>query len=105
MSDGNGVLDVPVTRRGFLRGAGAGALAVAGGALIARQAQASQLNSLQADWGWCSLCNEITWGTSAFKGGGTCPKQPYNGHAITSSYRYSMVYNQGTTSGLPGTPG
>jgi hypothetical protein len=81
---------------------------VAGGVLLTGQAaQASPLNSLQADWAWCSLCDELFFAGPGFRGQGVCPKQPGDGHASPSgvSYRYSMVYSQATTPGLPGTPG
>lgn len=92
------------TRRGFLIGAaGAGLVAATGGLLIAGQRAALAL-TLQPNWGWCSLCYQSYFGGSPFQGRGICPKQPGDGHA-TPGWNYSMVYNQGTTSGLPGTPG
>jgi hypothetical protein len=105
---GSGVLDTPMGRRGFLRGAGRGAIGLtAGGLLLAagtRTARAANTSSLQGNWGWCSKCSEIYWATGAFKGSGDCPAQPYNGH-VAPGWNYSEVYNQGTTGGLPGTPG
>jgi hypothetical protein len=104
MTDGQ---QLALSRRGFLRAATAGAaaaavtgLAVAGG----RPARAVDY-SLQVYWGHCVLCGEIFFAGSGFKGQGVCPAQPGDGHALGSSWKYSAVYNQGTTSGLPGTPG
>lgn len=91
-------------RRGFLLGAGAvTATAVAGGLLIA-SARPAVAATLQPNWAWCSLCSESYYGGSPFQGRGVCPRQPGDGHAKPAT-NYSQVYNQGTTSGLPGTPG
>jgi hypothetical protein len=102
------LLETPVSRRSLLRGAVAGAggltLASLGLTVTGKTARASSLYSIQADWAWCSLCSQAYYATGAFRGSGDCPKQPGDGHAAPG-WHYSMVYGQGTTGGLPGTPG
>jgi hypothetical protein len=106
MTDSHLLTD-PLDRRTFLRRGGIGAAAVtAAGLIITRTGTASaapraRRSSLQGNWAWCQLCSEII---ASFRGSGTCPAQPYNGHAI-GTWRYSEVYGQGTTGGLPNTPG
>jgi hypothetical protein len=90
------VLETPMDRRRFLRGAAAG-LTVAGGGLLvasrtARAATAASY-SLQPNWGFCSLCFQAYYGGSPFRGRGVCPRQPGDGHATPSS-NYSMPYNE-----------
>lgn len=97
-----------LTRRRLLRGLAGGVAAVTAGAVLLDRpgaAQAAQRrSSLQGNWAWCSRCSEAYWATSAFKGTGDCPAQPYDGH-VAPGWNYSLVFNQGTTGGLPGTPG
>jgi len=104
---GSAELELPGRRR-FLRTAGAGGLAVAGLLVASRNpAQATNLYTLQGNWAWCSLCSEVFYAGPNFTGQGVCPEQNGDGHANPQgvSFSYSMVYNQGTTGGLPGTPG
>jgi hypothetical protein len=107
MTDSSQDLSV-LSRRRFLFGTAA---AAGGAAVVAvtRQgsAQATNLYNLQGDWGFCTLCHEVFYAGPNFRGQGVCPKQSGDGHANPQgvSYNYSMVYNQATTSGLPGTPG
>lgn len=91
-----------VPRRSFLLGA-AGTVA-AGAVLAVAGGRTASAASFQPNWGWCSLCSQSYWAGTAFRGQGDCPKQPGDGHAAPG-WHYSMIFGQGTTSGLPGTPG
>jgi hypothetical protein len=76
---------------------------VAGSGLLLASGTA-RAASFQPNWAWCSLCSQAYYAGTAFRGDGDCPKQPGDGHAAPG-WHYSMVYNQGTTGGLPGSPG
>jgi hypothetical protein len=108
------LIQVP-TRRTFLIGTGAAAAAVTVGLLNQRAVAAprqfvsprDRTYSLQGNWAWCSLCWSMFYAGGGFTGQGGCPAQPGSGHANPQgvSFNYSMIYGQGTTGGLPGTPG
>jgi hypothetical protein len=74
--------------------AGAGAIVL--GAMSIPLASTAEAGTYQANWGWCTQCNEIFWAGSNFADAGVCPANGATNPHTLGGTNYSAMYNFST---------